>query len=99
VVAQALLDLVDWRRRVGDLYRVRGENAIDGFRSGRDDLFKTHPQSPIEPDERAAFKGLSYFAPDGANRVQARLEDGDGSELLIEPAATTGPCDTGARRR
>jgi hypothetical protein len=44
VVAQALLDLVDWRRRVGGLYRISGEDAHEKFRRGRDELFKTHPQ-------------------------------------------------------
>ena len=84
MVAQALLDLVDWRRRVGDLYRVRGADACEDFRRLRDDLFRTHSQSPIEPDQRAAFKGLSYFAPDPKYRVPARVEVGDGSELLID---------------
>jgi uncharacterized protein len=90
VVAQALLDLVDWRRRVGDLYRVRGSNRIDQFRRGRDELFRAHPQSPIEPDQRAAFRGLGYFAPDLDYRVAARVEDGDGSELLIDTGGEDG---------
>jgi uncharacterized protein (DUF1684 family) len=90
VVAQALLDLVDWRRRVGDLYRIRGADALDDFRRGRDDLFKTHPQSPIESDQRAAFKGLSYFGAEPACRVQAHVDDGDGSELLIDTGGDDG---------
>jgi uncharacterized protein (DUF1684 family) len=90
VVAQALLDLADWRRRVGDLYRVRGTDALQQFQRGRDELFRTHPQSPIEPDERAAFKGLSYFSQDPDYRVQARVEDGDGSELLIDTGGEDG---------
>ena len=90
VVAQALLDLVDWRRRVGDLYRSRGDGALEQFRRGRDHLFSTHPQSPIEPDGRAAFQGLSYFAPDPACRVPAQLEEGDGTELLIDTGGDDG---------
>jgi len=90
VVAQALLNLVDWRRRVGDLYRMRGSDALEDFRRGRDDLFKTHPQSPIEPDERAAFKGLSYFSSDDAYRVRAQVDDGDGTELLIDTGGDDG---------
>ncbi|HEY8797915.1 MAG TPA: DUF1684 domain-containing protein [Candidatus Dormibacteraeota bacterium] len=90
MVAQALLDLVDWRRRAGDLYRMRGSDTIHDFRRGRDDLFKTHPQSPIEPEERAAFKGLSYFAADDAYRVRAQVEDGDGTELLIDTGGDDG---------
>jgi len=87
---QALLDLVDWRRRVGDLYRTGGPDAITRFRRGRDDLFRSHPQSPIEPDERAAFTGLHYF-PDGpAYRVNARFEPGEGSELVIDTGGEDG---------
>jgi uncharacterized protein len=72
------LDLVDWRRRVGDLYRLRGENALREWRRGRDRLFATHPQSPIAPGQRAAFSGLRYFEPDPAYRIRCRLEPAHG---------------------
>ena len=88
--AQALLDLVDWRRRVGALYRIAGPDAIVRFRQQRDELFRTHPQSPIEPDERAAFKGLRYFPYDAPYRVQARFAPADGSELLIDTGGEDG---------
>lgn len=87
---QPLLDLVDWRRRVGDLYRLRGADALERWRRGRDELFKTHPQSPIEPEERDAFVGLQYFAHDPAFRVRASLDAGDGSELLIDTGGEDG---------
>ena len=90
VVAQALLDLVDWRRRVGDLYRMSGEVAHEKFRRGRDELFKTHPQSPIEADERASFDGLRYFPHDDAYRVHAKLEAGDGAEVVIDTGGEDG---------
>jgi uncharacterized protein (DUF1684 family) len=89
-VIQALTDLVDWRRRVGDLYRLSGPDALEQWRRGRDDLFKTHPQSPIEPEERAAFEGLQYFPHDPAYRVRAALEEGDGTELLIDTGGEDG---------
>ncbi len=88
--AQALLDLVDWRRRVGDLYRISGPDAIIRFRHERDKLFGTHPQSPIEPDERGAFQGLRYFPYDAAYRVHARFEPADGSELVIDTGGEDG---------
>ena len=87
---QAYLDLVDWRRRVGDLYRISGPQAIARFRQARDELFRTHPQSPIEPDELAAFKGLRYFDADPKYRVTARVEPGDGSELAIDTGGEDG---------
>jgi len=88
--ALAYLDLVDWRRRVGDLYRLRGPDAMARFRQGRDDLFRTHPQSPIEPDERTDFKGLRYFEPDPSYRVSAACEPGDGTELVIDTGGEDG---------
>jgi uncharacterized protein len=88
--AQGLLDLVDWRRSVGDLYRTGGADPLTRFRRGRDDLFRTHPQSPIEPDERASFTGLHYFDADPAFRVRATLEPGDGSELVIDTGGEDG---------
>jgi uncharacterized protein (DUF1684 family) len=87
---QGLLDLVDWRRRVGDLYRISGPDAITTFRRGRDELFRSHPQSPIEPDERGSFAGLHYFPHDPAYRLDARFEPGDGSELLIDTGGEDG---------
>jgi len=93
---QNLLDLVDWRRRAGDLYRVDdlhhigGPEALEEFRRRRDELFKSHPQSPIEPDQRAAFNALAYFAPDPAYRVQARFEDGPGDDLVIDTGGADG---------
>jgi uncharacterized protein len=88
--AQGYLDLVDWRRRVGDLYRITGPDALTRFRAGRDELFRVHPQSPIEVDERATFAGLHYFDPDPSYRVEARLEPADGSELLIDTGGDDG---------
>jgi uncharacterized protein (DUF1684 family) len=88
--AQGLLDLVDWRRRVGDLYRTSRPDALTRFREGRDRLFQSHAQSPIEPEERSSFAGLKYFAGDPAYRVGARFEAGEGSELLIDTGGEDG---------
>jgi uncharacterized protein (DUF1684 family) len=87
---QTTLDLVDWRRRVGDLYRIKGPDALTRFRQERDELFRSHPQSPIEPDERAAFTSLHYFPHDPAYRLAARFEPGDRSELLIDTGGEDG---------
>src|SRR5438132_11833983 len=69
---------------------MSGEDALARFRQARDKLFRTHPQSPIEPDERASFQGLRYFDPDPAYRVTARVEPGDGSELAIDTGGEDG---------
>ncbi len=88
--AQGLLDLVDWRRRVGDLYRTSGPDALTRFRAGRDELFGSHPQSPIQPEERGSFAGLGYFPHDPAFRADARFEPCDRSELLIDTGGEDG---------
>jgi uncharacterized protein (DUF1684 family) len=95
IAVQDVIDLVDWRRRVGDLYRIEGPEAMTEFRRRRDQLFKTHPQSPIELEERSAFTTLSYFAPDPAYRVKARFEAGPGDTLVID----TGGADGAVRYR
>lgn len=88
--AQGLLDLVNWRRQVGDLYRITGPDAAKRFRQSRDELFRTHSQSPIEPEERASFAGLKYFPADPAYRVPALFEPGDGTELAIDTGGEDG---------
>jgi uncharacterized protein (DUF1684 family) len=72
---------VDWRRRVGDLHRLGGPDALLEFRRRRDELFRMHPQSPIAA-ARDSFSGLRYFAPDPAYRVAARFERDPTPEIL-----------------
>jgi uncharacterized protein len=83
------LDLVDWRRRVGDLYRLPGPDALANFRRGKDDLFRTHPQSPIE--DREQFGGLDYFPGDPSYRVSASFEPAaEPGELAIDTGGEDG---------
>ena len=72
------LELLDWRRRVSELFAaVRGRAAtadtLTWFRSEKDALFKSHPQSPLPAAERVAFSGLSYWPFQPAMRVRARF--------------------------
>jgi uncharacterized protein len=89
--AQDLLDLADWRRRVADIYRVDGPDALAEFRQGRDMLFRTHPQSPIPEAERGSFPGLRYFPPDPRCRVRCEVRPPRSTEdLLIETGGEDG---------
>ena len=89
--AQDLLDLVDWRRRVGDLYRTSGPEAVVEFRRRRDQLMRTHPQSPVPPGDRSSFSGISYFAPDPSYRVECRLDPPESDdEIVIETGGPDG---------
>jgi uncharacterized protein len=82
LAAQTYLDLADWRRRVGDLYRFTGPDALRRFRQGRDELFRSHPQSPLDEQARLRFTGLRYFDHDPAYRIRVRVEDVDAGEPL-----------------
>jgi|ERR1700731_4426352 len=79
---QQYLDLADWRRRVGDLYRLSGPDVLTRFRQGRDELFRTHPQSPLNEEARARFKALRYFDHDPAYRIQPRVEPAEAGDPL-----------------
>lgn len=76
------LDLYDYRQRMARLYRERAAalradtpaNAVLArFRSEKDALIATHPQSPFSPAGRASFAGLHYFPYDPQWQVEARL--------------------------
>ena len=74
-----VLHLLDWKRRIAELYaEVRAnhdpEDAWRSWRATRDDMFRSHPQSPIPESQRAGFDGLDYFDYDSAARVHARVE-------------------------
>jgi uncharacterized protein (DUF1684 family) len=86
------LALLDWRRRVHELYEeVRAHAEPDGawrhWRAVRDDLFRTHPQSPLAPEARARFTGVDYFDYDPAFRVLALVEPVEPKSLDIAGSA------------
>jgi len=91
MTAAETLELLDWRRRVFGLYAaVRGmapESGWELWRDTRDELFRSHPQSPMPADERASFAGLEYWPYDPSARVLAELED---IEAPPQPIATSG---------
>ena len=74
--------LQDWRRRIFELYgEVRAAaDPAQGWRRWRDvrdDMFRSHEQSPIPERIRASFKGVPYFDYDPAFRTTAELEPAD----------------------
>ncbi len=44
------------------------------FRRQKDQFFKSHPQSPLTPEQKAKFKGLPYFPINEKFRVKAQLK-------------------------
>jgi uncharacterized protein (DUF1684 family) len=76
---QQATDLLDWRRRTFGLYeRIRTRTDPLGswheWRRTRDDMLRSHPQSPLPQDQRSAFAGLPYFEYDHEARVLADVE-------------------------
>ena len=82
-----ILDLADYRAAVARLY-LSGTD-LTGFRARRDELFRTHPQSPIPVD--APFDGLRYFPPAGDAVVEAVVRPADGT-LEIDTGGPDGVC-------
>jgi uncharacterized protein (DUF1684 family) len=72
------LELLDWRRRVSELFaelrqRPPGEDTLIWFRAQKESLFRDHPQSPIPRPDRQNFSGLRYWPFDPLARVLARF--------------------------
>jgi hypothetical protein len=81
----AELELLDCRRQVAELYTaVRAEpDPSRGHQLGRvarERLFRTHPQSPLNPEDPLRESGLPYWPYDPALRF----------ELELRPAAEAG---------
>ncbi len=87
------LTLLDWRRRVHALYaEVRATpdpvRAHARWRAGRDELFATHPDSPLLPEARQGFAGLPVAAYDPAWRFEVEVD------TAVEPAHLEVPTGT-----
>lgn len=86
------LSLLDWRRRTAALYAA-ARSAADPevgwqtWRDGRDQLFATHPDSPLDDAARAGFEGLPFLPYDPALRFEPVLEAAPPGRLEIPTAA------------
>ena len=88
------LTLLDWRRRVQALYaEVRAAPdpaaAHQLWRTGRDELFATHLDSPLLPQAREDFSGLPVAAYDPAWRFEVEVAPVEPAHLEV-PTGTDG---------
>lgn len=91
------LVLLDWRRRVADLYTQARALAARGdpeagwrhWRTGRDELFAGHAASPLPAEARAGFAGLHYYPYDPAARLVTRPVPAPAVEVGIADATGT----------
>ncbi len=90
MTAADTLALLDWKRRVFALYAavrsLPGESGWELWRDTREELFRSHPQSPLPAGRRASAR-LDYWPYDPEARVLAELED---VEAAPEPIASSG---------
>jgi uncharacterized protein len=102
------LTLWDWRTRVFALYaairETKGEAGSEAawrrWCAERDALWRDHPQTPLEPARRAAFRALDYFPYDPrlrfavdlapvADATPFTLEVGRDGAVRLKPFART----------
>jgi uncharacterized protein (DUF1684 family) len=93
VTAADTLALLDWKRRISALYAdvrraAEPEAAWRHWRATRDELFRSHPQSPLPAAARSGFAGLDYFPYDPAARVEAELSDLTAEPLAVATSGT-----------
>ncbi len=72
------VELADWRRRVSELYaavrsREDPERGHALWRDRRDHLFRTHPQSPLPPDDPMRSSGVPYWPYEPCLRFELPL--------------------------
>jgi uncharacterized protein len=83
------LEVADWRRRVFALYaEVRSQPdrvaAHELWRRTRDDLFATHPSTPVLPEDRAGFAGLPVEPYDPAWRFEVVIAPAEARHMDVE---------------
>ena len=61
---------------------------LDEFRAQKDQFFKTHPQSPLTPEQQQSFQGLHYFPENGALRLVVPVEAFADQEAIVMQTST-----------
>jgi uncharacterized protein (DUF1684 family) len=82
MVTSRYLELLDWRRRVAEIFaevrrRRPDADTLEWFRLQKDALFKHHSQSPLPHAQRTSFTGLPYWPHDPLARVVAHFVPGE----------------------
>ncbi len=82
------LALLDWRRRIHQLYAEIRANADPHaawrqWQQTRSVLFREHPQSPVAPVERATFSGPHAYPYDSSARVLAEVRPAESKRFEL----------------
>ena len=102
--AAETFELLDWKRRIFGLYaevRIASDPmaAWLTWRKVRDDLFRTHPSSPIPAEERASYPGVPCFDYDPELRVLALVDPVEASPSRSGAAGPRRSPSPGSRSR
>ncbi|WP_425145235.1 DUF1684 domain-containing protein [Deinococcus sp.] len=80
-MSESLLTLLDWRRRLSDLYaevrrlsRDDPQAAHAHWQAVRNELFARHPQTPLTAQARADFRALPVWPYDPAYSFSAAVQ-------------------------
>lgn len=89
------IDLLDYRRRVGEAYAdLRRtddrQTGVHRFRAFRDGLFRTHSRSALDDRQKQEFRGLSYFPYDPSFRLLAEVRPADEPLTITLPLGEDG---------
>jgi uncharacterized protein len=58
-------------------------HALEEMRRQKDEVFRTHPHSPIPEGHRDTFAGIAYFPPNAGLVFDLEVEPADGEILTI----------------
>jgi uncharacterized protein (DUF1684 family) len=61
---------------------------LDEFRAQKDLFIKTHPQSPLTPEQQQTFEGLRYFPENPALRLVLPIEAFADQETIVMQTST-----------
>jgi uncharacterized protein (DUF1684 family) len=83
------LEVADWRRRVFRIYEdIRSSTdlpaAHEQWRKARDELFATHPSTPLLPEDRPGFAGLPIEPYDPDWRFEVAIDPAEARHMDVE---------------
>ena len=61
---------------------------LEHFHAQKDAFFKTHPQSPLLPDQQNTFEGLRYFPENPALRLVVPIEEFVDKDRIVMQTST-----------
>lgn len=63
-------------------------SALDEFRKQKDEFYAQDPNSPLLPEQRANFKGLSYFPENPEMRLEVEVPPFEVQEVVQMPTSS-----------